>query len=65
MADRRDEPHLETDFVSIEKGGAHLEILGKAHRHIEMNGHMEAFIQAILEGESIEAAVERFTRDLA
>lgn len=64
------EPHLETDFVDIEKNegearGGQGEISGDAHRHIEGSGQMEAFILALFDGESIEAAVRRFAGDLA
>jgi hypothetical protein len=58
-----EEPHLETDVVSIEKRSplsATGEITGVAHRELEMDGNLKRFIGALLDGETIASAAERF-----
>lgn len=57
------EPHLETDYVSIEKHSplsATGEITGDAHRELEGDGKLKDFIAAMLDGETIAEAAKRF-----
>jgi len=63
------EPHLETDFVAIEKhpplSATTGEITGDAHREIEGQGRLDDFISSLLDGETIAAAAARFVDDPA
>lgn len=60
-----EEPNSETDAAEIKKHSFAAIDAGEISGDAEDSGQMEAFILALFEGESIEAAVRRFAGDLA